>query len=131
VTEARVVPCPPEEGRRFLRKAQRFLAAMERELAAKEFDPAGVNGVHAVIGACDALTSFRLGTRSRGQDHLEVLRLLLRCGVPASFQTQVREVLSKKRQAAYEATSLSRSEAEAIAQRARRVLAFVADLEPA
>ena len=91
----------------------------------RNFDAAGLAGVHSVISACDALTVARLGMRSTAQDHQEVLRLLEDTGAPNPVLTQVREVLSMKNKAEYEARELTEQEAQRVVTRAGRILIYV------
>lgn len=126
----RTAPTEKSRGSFYLRKASNFLRAAESSLQGRNFDAAGLAGVHAVISAGDALTVFRLGLRSSGQDHSEVLKLLLDVGIPDATLTQIRETISQKNRAAYEARGITEEEAKQIVTRARRVLEVASRIVP-
>ena len=104
------------------------LAAMERELAVGAADPALILAVQAVIAASDALTTFHRGERSSAQGHRDVLELLSRVGelpgLPAA-RTHLAHVLRKKSDIEYSGRSLPPREVVALAEHARRFVAFV------
>ncbi len=128
MSERRTIPLPKEKAAVYLRKATNFLRGMEAALEDRNPDAAGLSAIHAVISSCDALTVFRLGVRSAAQDHSEVLKLLPDAGAPPAVITQVRQVLSLKNKAEYEARQLTREEADRIATSAKRVLEFVGSI---
>lgn len=64
------------QARAYLDKAQEYLDAASSELATGRTIAASSLAVHAGINAADAITGFRLGKRSAGQNHEEVLALL-------------------------------------------------------
>ncbi|MGA7860274.1 MAG: hypothetical protein WCB19_00250 [Thermoplasmata archaeon] len=121
----RVSPVPKGKAAIYLRKASDFARSMEAAGTDRNFDAVGLSGIHAVISACDALTVSRLGLRSTAQDHSQVLKLLIQCGAPTPFLTQVRETLGLKNQIEYEARPLSEEEGTRLRLRVRRVLDFV------
>lgn len=121
----RTSPLPKAKAVTYFRKSQNFLRAAEAAMGDRNFDAAGLAGVHSVISACDALTVARLGIRSTAQDHQEVLRLLEATGAPNQVLTQVREVLSMKNKAEYEARELTVLEAQRVVTRAGRILVYV------
>ncbi len=124
MSSERVDTLPRSKATVYLRKAASFAESMEVALSSQNFDAAGRSGIHAMISACDALTVAGLGLRSTAQDHSEALKLLVRCDVPTSLLTQVRETLSLKNRVEYEARPLTESEAKRIDIRVRRVLGF-------
>lgn len=121
----RVSPLPKGKAAMYLRKASDFARNMDAAQADRNFDAAGLSGIHAVISACDALTVSRLGLRSTAQDHSQVLKLLVQCDAPTTFLTQVRETLGLKNQVEYEARPLSEEEANRLRVQVGRVLEFV------
>ncbi|MCI4351815.1 MAG: hypothetical protein L3K14_00270 [Thermoplasmata archaeon] len=121
----RVSSLPKSTAAVYLRKASDFARSMEAAVSDRNFDAAGLAGIHAVISACDALTVTRLGLRSTAQDHSEVLKLLVRCNVPTGLLTQVRATLAVKNRVEYEARQLSEEEAYRLRIQVRRVLEFV------
>ena len=123
--ESRTSPLPREKSRVYLRKAISFARSMDQALEDRNWDGAGLAGIHAVISACDALTVFQLGVRSTGQNHSEVLKLLPKSRAPDRIITKVRSVLSEKNKVEYETRQLSLDEATRIAAAVRQVLDFV------
>jgi hypothetical protein len=121
----RVSSLPRTNAAVYLRKASDFARGMEAAVSDRNFDAAGLSGIHAVISACDALTVTRLGLRSTAPDHSELLKLLVRCDAPTAFLTQVRETLAMKRRVEYEARLLSEEEANRLRLRVQPVLDFV------
>lgn len=120
----RTAPLPKSKAAIHLRKASNFLRAAQSALHDRNFDAAGLAGLHAVISACDGLTVSKLGLRSTAQNHSDVLRLLVNTGMPEATMTQVRETLSLKSRAEYEARELGEDEAAQIVTRAARVVAY-------
>jgi hypothetical protein len=125
VKSERVSPLSKSKAGVYLRKATGFARTMETAATDRNFDAVGLNGIHAVISACDALTVARLGLRSTAQEHSEVLKLLVRCQVPTPLLTQVRESLVLKNRVEYEARHLSEEEANRLRVQVRRVVDFV------
>src|SRR5580704_2136889 len=66
----------PSQARAYLSKSEEYLAAAERELDERLNVAATSLAIHAGINAADAVCGIRLGKRSTGQNHDEVLGLL-------------------------------------------------------
>jgi len=82
----------------FISKAGQFLRTMEKAVEAGDWDAVGMNAVHSVISAADAVTAFRAGFRSAEQDH-KMLADVLEDIVGESASKSVRHlkaVLAKK-----------------------------------
>lgn len=110
----------------YLRKADEFGAAMAQAAAAKNWNAVGLNAIHAVISATDALTSFHLGKRSRSQDHEDVILLLRELPLQdvSAKASQALEVLRLKNKVEYEARLFEEEEAHVVQLRAERFLAW-------
>jgi HEPN domain-containing protein len=118
---------PRGEHAAYLRKATEFAASARGALADKRFQSAGLEAVHAVISACDALTIARLQLRSRGEDHRDVLHLLdrIRTEGIADLKRQVAQVLSVKNLVEYAGSELSVRRTEQLVVQAERVVSWV------
>lgn len=116
----------PDKYRVYRKKAQEFARAMEEAAKAGAWNAAGLNAVHAVISAMDAVTTQRLGERARADDHAEAAELLRRVPVEGAgdHADKARSVLRMKNLVEYEARDVTRSEAELLLKRARRMLAW-------
>jgi len=115
-----------EKFRVYLRKATEFERTMEKAVEAGDWNAVGLNGVHAVISAADAMTCFFLGERSRGEDHEDVVGLLERVPLPDAKDRaeQVLKVLRVKNLVEYEARDFGAREATELAKRVRRIVAW-------
>jgi predicted nucleotidyltransferase len=110
----------------YLRKAEEFARSMNDASARADWNAVGLNAVHAVISACDALTTAFLGVRSRSQDHEEVAKLIRNLPVneaPAKADTAV-HVIQLKNLVEYEARDLDPQEAEMVCTKVGRFLAW-------
>ena len=116
----------------FISKAEQFLRSMERAVEAGDWDAVGLNAVHSVISAADAVTAFRAGFRSAEQDHkmlADVLQDVV--GEDASKSVRhLRTVLAKKNAIEYEQRRLTPKEAAEIAEHARRFLSWAQEKLP-
>lgn len=117
---------PEGKARVYLRKAQEFARAMDAAVARRDWNAVGLNAVHAVISAVDAVTTSRLGQRSRSTEHLDAVGLLERTGIPDAHEraSQALKVLEQKNLVEYEAREFEEEEAQSAALRARRFLAW-------
>jgi HEPN domain-containing protein len=120
----------PAQARQYLGKAEEYLEVAQESLAAGRFIAATGNAVHAAINAADAVCGSRTGTRSAGQDHDDVLKLLRQAGHEGeALAKHLARLLPLKVRAEYEPDDVPRSDASAVraAERAvavaRRVLA--------
>ncbi len=119
---SRVADVPRVRSNSYLKRARSFANLMETALQQGNSEGAALAGVHSVIASCDALTVHFLGLRSKGQDHREVIRLLSRLDLPASFLTQVRGVVELKTVVEYDDRSPSAQEVRILCDRTRRIL---------
>jgi HEPN domain-containing protein len=118
---------PPSEHRRYLEKSLEFAETARAALDDERLNSAGLESVHAVISACDALTIFHLGVRSRGKDPSEVLELLRRIQLEGLDKTreQVLGVLAIKNSVEYGGEGLSVGAASRAVARAVRIVEWV------
>jgi hypothetical protein len=76
----------------FTSKADQFLSTMEKAAEAGDWDAVGLNAVHSVIPAADAVTVFRAGFRSARPDHralADLLENIVGHGAPAGQRAAV------------------------------------------
>ena len=117
----------PTTAGNYLKKAVEFAAAMEASLQDERWNAAALAAVHAAISAGDAMLAAFVGIRSAEQDHREIVTLLSdhlgEDGKQAARHLQ--RVLASKNLVAYEERLMTRSEAEQMAERVRRLLTLV------
>jgi HEPN domain-containing protein len=118
---------PRGEYRGYLVKAAEFAATARRSLDDLRLHSAGLEAIHAVISACDALTVAKLELRCKGEDHRDVIQLLRRIDAPGcvAVQRQVAAVLSAKNRVEYGGEGLSPSDAERVVVQSERVVGWV------
>lgn len=111
----------------YLRKATEFEGTARKTLADRSSNSAGLEAVHAVISACDALTVARLELRSKGEDRRDVLQLLDRISATkgTDLKRQVAQVLSVKNRVEYGGEGVLQDEAERVVVLAGRVVRWV------
>ena len=124
----RVVLVDRRRAPEYLRKAEGFLRGAEAALAASEETSAGALAIHAAISAADAITIHRLGQRSAGQRHMDVLGLLdnLPPHDRGSVVSQLRTLLGEKNAVEYDDKLLPRGDGVEMVALAKRVLARAA-----
>jgi hypothetical protein len=104
----------PTQASAYVSKSEQYLAAAERELA-----------IHAAINAADAVCGVRLGKRSGGQNHEEVLGLLATAGADGmAVAKELGRLLPLKTKAEYDPVDLSKTDAGRAVERARRCVAI-------
>jgi HEPN domain-containing protein len=116
----------------FLLKAEQFLRTMEKAAESGDADAVGLNAVHSVISAADAVTAFRAGFRSAEQDH-RMLADVLEDVVGESASKSIRHlktVLAKKNAIEYEQRRLTPREAADVAEHARRFMSWAREKLP-
>jgi len=116
----------------YVSKAQQFLRTMEKALEAGDWGAVGLNAVHSVISAADAVTAFRAGLRSAEQDHkmlADMLEDIVGEGVSKSLR-HLRAVLSKRNAIEYEQRRLTPKEATDVAEHARRFVSWAREMLP-
>ena len=130
----RVRSASRSSSRGFLVKARECYQGMKDEIEAKRYNSSTILAVHAVISACDALTSFYLQQRSASDRHLDVLSLIGRLPFDKSKldakSKQIARVIDVKNAAEYEERSISAREAEDAARDAERTLNWAIEKLP-
>ncbi|MBI2412242.1 MAG: HEPN domain-containing protein [Deltaproteobacteria bacterium] len=118
--------------RAFLSKANDFAFMMEMALKEGKWNSAGLQAVHAVISASDAVIVYYGGVRSSELDHREVVGLLQDIiGEDASTAGRhVIRVIGKKNLVEYEERVITQTEARDMADHARRFLEWAAGMLP-
>ena len=110
--------------RAYVSKADEYVAAAADQLAAGRAIAAASLATHAGINAADAVCGARLGKRSAGLDHDEVLVLLRKAGRDrAAVEKELRRLLPLKTKAEYDPDDVPISEATRAVERAERCVA--------
>lgn len=115
------------EGRRHLAKAEEFAGAATASFQAGRFTASGLEAVHAVISAADAVTAHNRSEVSSAPDHLEVVHLLrdsLRHGLPPAHERQLVGLLSMKSEIEYSGHMISHARAKTMLDQATRFVAW-------
>ncbi len=121
----RTKPTTPKQARAYASKSEEYLAAAERELTERLHIAATSLAIHAAINAADAVCGIRLGKRSGGQTHEEVLGLLATAGADGrEVAKELGRVLPLKTKAEYDPVDVSRTDAGRAVERARRCVAI-------
>jgi len=125
-------PVTKADAAAYFAKSTQFMETMEQALTAGQWDSVGLQAVHAVISASDALVTYRGGVRSAEQDHRVAAHLLQETFGPdaAPAVRHVSHVIAKKNAVAYEQRRLSEKEAREMAEHARRFLAWARERLP-
>jgi HEPN domain-containing protein len=120
------------EYRNFLAKADDFASMLDLALAEGKWNSAGLQAVHAVISASDAVIVYYGGVRSVELDHREVVGLLhdIIGGAAATAGRHVSRVIAKKNLVEYEGRSITQAEAREMAEHAKRFLEWVTGMLP-
>ncbi len=115
----------PKQASAYLSKSEEYLVAAERELGEQLFIAATSLAIHAGINAADAVCGIRLGKRSGGQNHGEVLGLLDTAGTDGKeFAKELGRLLPLKTKAEYDPVDVSKTDAGRAVERARRCVAI-------
>lgn len=110
----------------YLKKAAEFERAMGDASVRRDWNAVGLNAVHAVISAADALTTFYLGERSTGDSHADVVDLLRRLPLPDARgkAQQAFAVIHEKNVVEYEDVDFGEAAAARVEVQARRFHAW-------
>lgn len=118
---ARTRSVSAEQARSYAKKAEEFAQAAASELEAGRAIAATSLAIHAAINAADAVCGARLGKRSAGQDHDEVLAFLGEAGRDgAALEKELRRLLPLKTKAEYDPEDIPVSVARKAVERASR-----------
>ncbi len=118
--------------RSFLAKAADFGSMMDLALEEGKWNSAGLQAVHTVISASDAVIAYYGGMRSADLDHREVVGLLqdVMGETAASAGKHVARVIAKKNLVEYEERQLTQAEAREMVEHARRFLKWTNGMLP-
>lgn len=118
--------------RAFLAKAKDFASMIDLSLKEGKWNSAGLQAVHTVISASDAVIVYYGGVRSVELDHREVVGLLQDViGEKASAAGKhVSRVIAKKNLVEYEERLITQAEARDMAEHAKRFLDWVTEMLP-
>jgi HEPN domain-containing protein len=113
--------------REFLVKARDFASMMDVSIAGGKWNSAGLQAVHAVISASDAVIVYYGGVRSIEPDHREVVGLLhdIVGDTAAAAGRHVSRVIAKKNLVEYEGRSITQTDAKEMVEHAKRFLEWV------
>jgi HEPN domain-containing protein len=121
----RTKPTTPTQARAYVAKSEEYLKAAERELGERLHIAATSLAIHAAINAADAICGIRLGKRSSGQNHDEVLGLLTTAGADGrDVAKELGRLLPLKTKAEYDPDDVSKTDADRAVDRARRCVAI-------
>lgn len=121
----RTRPVSVAQARAYFEKAEEFYAAAVAELAAGRTIAATSLAIHAAMNAADCVCGLRIGCRSAGQDHDQVLTLLSEAGPDGgSLRKDLTRLLPLKTGAEYDPDSVSKTTATKAVSRASRCLSI-------
>jgi HEPN domain-containing protein len=117
----RTVPVPRARSSVFLRRGNNLFALAEAALHENNHDGAATCAIQASIALADALTVRRLGLRSRGQDHREVVALVAQMDLRKGdrISTLIQAILDRKTDVEYGDTEVSKADARQLVAWAR------------
>jgi hypothetical protein len=108
----------------YLKKAAEFERSMGDAALREDWNAVGLNAVHAVISAADAMTAFYLGERSVGGSHLDVIALLRQLPLDDAKERaqQAAQVIHEKNVVEFEDVDFDEKSAARIEKQAVRFL---------
>ena len=122
--QMRTRPVSASQVRAYAKKAGEYADAAASELESERFIAATSLAIHAAINAADAVCGARLGERSAGEDHDQVLALLKQAGRDGtSVEKDLRRLLPLKTKAEYEPDDVAPGVAAKAVERALRAVA--------
>lgn len=116
----------------FLAKAKDFASMMDISLEEGKWNSAGLQAVHTVISASDAVIVYFGGVRSAELDHREVVGLLqdIMGERAAAAGRHVARVIAKKNLVAYEERPITQAEARDMVEHAKRFIEWAIGMLP-
>jgi len=109
-------------------KAKEFYETMLETFNAGRWNSAGLEGVHCAISVTDALLAKKVGLRSIGKSHFDVLELVIKNIKDERASEQVerlRKIINKKNLVEYEDREFSQKEAESLVKDVERYFNWV------
>jgi HEPN domain-containing protein len=128
VKRARTRNVNKAEAKAYMDKGEQFLRTMREALKNEDWDAAGLNSIHAVISANDALLGTRHGIRPSSPDHGDAAVLLSQYEKSEDAKknaNRLDRMMRKKNLVEYEGRKLTKSEAAALATHAERFFSWV------
>ena len=117
----RTKPVSGAQVRAYAGKAEEYAEAAASEVGQGRFIAATSLAIHAAINAADAVCGARLGVRSAGEDHDQVLTLLRQAGVDGGkIATDLGRLLPLKTKAEYDSDDVAPAVATKAVERAQR-----------
>lgn len=106
----------------YFQKAAEFYQMMCQAEEIKKWHAVGLNGVHCVISACDAVVVFHLGLRSASSEHRDIIHLLKRTLLEDldKMVNILSRVVDKKNLIEYEDRIFTEKEAKELAKLVKR-----------
>lgn len=122
---ARTRPVSAAQARAYAGKAQECADAAASEIEAERYIAATSLAIHAAINAADAVCGGRLGERTAGEAHDQVLALLRTAGNDGlAVEKELRRLLPLKTKAEYEPDDIAAGAAMKAVERAHRCVAI-------
>lgn len=121
-----------DQYRAFLAKAKDFASMMDISLEEGKWNSAGLQAVHTVISASDAVIVYFGGVRSAELDHREVVGLLQEIMGESSVAAgrHVARVIAKKNLVEYEERLIIPAEARDMVEHAKRFIEWAIGMLP-
>ncbi|MBC8194297.1 MAG: HEPN domain-containing protein [Acidimicrobiia bacterium] len=120
----RTRPVSAAQVRAYANKAEEYAEAAANELNAGRFIATTSLAIHAAINAADAVCGARLGVRSAGEDHDQVLTLLQQAGPDGiAIEKDLHRLLPLKTRTEYEPDDVAQGVARKAVERAQRCVA--------
>jgi HEPN domain-containing protein len=118
--------------RDFLVKAKDFASMMDISMEKGKWNSAGLQAVHAVISAGDAVVVYYGGVRSSELDHREIVGLLhdIVGEASAAAGRHVSRVIAKKNLVEYEGRSITQADAREMVEDAKRFIEWAVGILP-
>lgn len=114
----------------YLSKAWQFYRTMKEAQENEDWDAVGLNAIHCVISANDALLGALYGFRPAGGSHIEAAELLGQNEQSEQSKRNIARldrIIKKKNLVEYEGRSITAAEAKKLATDAYRFLNWVRD----
>ena len=116
------------EAKAYLDKGEQFIRTMREAHKNEDWDAVGLNAIHGVISANDALLGTRHGIRPSSPDHGDAAVLLNQYEKSEEAKknaNRLDRMMRKKNLVEYEGRKLKKSEATALATDAERFFSWV------
>lgn len=117
----------------YLKKAEEFLSTMQDSLIKEKWNSSGLNAIHSVICASDAVLVCLHGVRSTSPKHDDIIRLFSALVKHTEVEQNInhlRKLVAMKNIVEYEQRLVTQSEAFALAKHAERFLEWAKSILP-